>query len=447
VSRNYNKLFAAVVSLIAASAFSAPQTLPQEPQTIPVAKVKKVQPLSIDGVSEDEWVMQAIWHEEQSDFVQSGKIYSKLYAATQKKEYLFKEVSSSIYGKTDTRKALNRLKEWNKANPNDLAGQRLLLALYLHEKAYGEAEKIGVGLIQKSDNVSDLELAANPYLLQGNYQKGVDLLNKLYKKTKDERVLLRIAAIMTQYMKQRQQAIQLLETHRRIADASPELYKMLIDLYVQDEKLDKILKTYIALYEEEPEAEYAQKIIEIYIYNRDFKGAIAFLEKYPSDDLMLYELYKKEKYFKKASQLVEKFYKKDNDPKWLAEKAILTYEAAIDKNDKKMLQEIVSLFEQAIAEGEDDSNYLNYYGYTLIDKSIDIDKGIKIVQKSLEQQPDNSYYLDSLAWGYFKKGECKKAYKIMKQVVDKEGLSEPEIKEHWDKIRECIKPLNIGQRI
>ena len=121
----------------------------------------------------------------------------------------------------------------------------------------------------------------------------------------------------------------------------------------------------------------------------------------------------------------------------MAEKAILTYEKAKDKNDKQMIKQVVSYFDTAIAQGVDDSIYLNYYGYTLIDKNIDVKKGMKIISDALVQQPDNSYYLDSLAWGYYKEKLCDKAYTMMKRVVEMEGLDEPEIAEHWNAIQKC----------
>jgi len=136
-------------------------------------------------------------------------------------------------------------------------------------------------------------------------------------------------------------------------------------------------------------------------------------------------------------KLANKFYKKDKNAKWLAEKAVLTFEKAVDKNDEKMIDKVVQYFDQAISMGVDDSIYLNYYGYTLIDKDIDIKKGMKIISDALIQQPDNSYYLDSLAWGYYIEKSCKKAYKMMKRVVDIEGLKEPEIVKHWNIIKEC----------
>ncbi len=102
-----------------------------------------------------------------------------------------------------------------------------------------------------------------------------------------------------------------------------------------------------------------------------------------------------------------------------------------------MIKEVISYFEKAIDLGVDDSIYLNYYGYTLIDKEIDVKKGIKVIENALKQQPDNTYYLDSLAWGYYKEHKCKKAYEMMKRVVDEEGLDEKEIIEHWELIQKC----------
>ncbi len=435
-------LFLSVVYLSAASKLAVKQIEPAQCSTPECSNEEKL--VVVDGISEDEWIIRAIWLEENAAFSQSGEIYSKLYAAIGKKEYLFKEVSSSIYSKAKLSESLKKLKKWTTAHPDDLAGRRLMLALYMNMKSFDEAAKIGIYLLEDSDQDSDLELAANPYFFSGQYEKGVELLSKLYRNTKNERVLLRIVAVYAQYLNEPKKAIQLLETHRRIEDASPDVYKMLIDLYVKEQKIDQILEVYKALYEKEPEEEYLSKIMEIYVYNRDFKGLIKFLESNRANDEVLYDLYKKERQFEKAKTLSETFYLKDRNPVWLAEKAILTFEAAKDKDDQKMLEELVSLFEEALSKGVDDSIYLNYYAYTLIDKEIDIDKGMAIIAKALKQQPDNSFYLDSLAWGHFKKGECMKAYKIMKKVVEKEGLEEPEIKEHWEKIQKCQKPVIVG---
>jgi len=218
---------------------------------------------------------------------------------------------------------------------------------------------------------------------------------------------------------------------------SNQLFFKLLSLYIKENDIDGVLETYKILYEKDKQEKYLQKIIEAYVYKNDMDGAISFLEKHKVGDKTLYELYKSKKYFKKALKLTDKLYKRENDAKWLAEKAVLTFENAVDKNDKKMIDKVVAYFEKAISLGVDDSIYLNYYGYTLIDKEIDIKKGMKIISDALLQQPDNTYYLDSLAWGYYKENSCEKAYDMMKKVVDREGLEEPEIIEHWNFIKKC----------
>jgi tetratricopeptide (TPR) repeat protein len=226
--------------------------------------------------------------------------------------------------------------------------------------------------------------------------------------------------------------------HRRMNVVhSDQLYFKLLSLYIKQNDVDNVLEIYKLLYLQDKNEKYLSKIIDAYAYKGDMEGAIAFLEKNRKKEKTLYELYKAKKYFDKAIKLADKLYAKDKDAKWLAEKAILLFENAKDKNNKKMLQEVIAFFEKAMSLGVDDSIYLNYYGYTLIDKEIDLKKGIEIIKNSLIQQPNNTYYLDSLAWGYYKEHACKKAYEFMKKVVDKEGLNEPEIVEHWDAIQKC----------
>ena len=135
--------------------------------------------------------------------------------------------------------------------------------------------------------------------------------------------------------------------------------------------------------------------------------------------------------------LVDTLYKEDKNAKWIAEKAVLIFENSENKNDKNMIDDVLSYFEEAISLGNDDSIYLNYYGYILIDKEVDVKKGMQFIQDALVQQPGNTYYLDSLAWGYYKQGECTKAYELMKRVVDEEGLEEEEIIDHWRSIKQC----------
>jgi tetratricopeptide (TPR) repeat protein len=141
--------------------------------------------------------------------------------------------------------------------------------------------------------------------------------------------------------------------------------------------------------------------------------------------------------YDKAFEFASKMYQKSKDAQWLAKKAIVIYERASNKKDTEIIDEVIKYFDMAIKGGIKDGSYYNYYGYTLIDNDRDIQKGIKMVEQALKTDPTNSFYIDSLAWGYHKVHQCKKAYKLMKQIPKNEIEETIELKEHFEAIKKC----------
>ncbi len=388
-------------------------------------------------ISDDELIIQGLLYEEYQAFDQSRAVFGKLYDNTGDKIYLFKEMTASLMSKTNILESIKRLQNWDNLHPDTLEVKRLLIPLYLTANYVAKAKVEAEYLLERSNAVLDLELASNPFLYAGEFKRALDLLAMVYEQTSNESVLLKMAIIMDEYTGERKKAIQLLETHRHMNIVDDSFYFKLLALYMKENDIDGLLSIYKVLYEDDKEDEYLYKIIDVYAYKRDPYGAIAFLEESGDGKDILYELYKREKLFTKALKLTDILYEEQKDAKWIAEKAVLTFEKSEDKNNKKMIDEVISHFEKAIKMGIDDSMYLNYYGYTLIDKNIDIPRGIEVIKSALLQQPDNTYYLDSLAWGYYKEHQCDKAYNTMAIVVKEEGLSESEIIEHWNKIQNC----------
>ena len=400
----------------------------------------ELQAKELHVVNDDTLIIQGLLFEEYKAYDLSREVFKTLYDRTGEKSYLFREVASSLMGKIYIDESIERLKAWDEAHPDTLEVRRLLIPLYLTSKKPNKAKHEADLLLAHSTKPEDLDLAANPYLYTGDFKKAVNLLQKVYKETSSEHVLLRLSTIMNEYTGERKKAIQMLETYRRMnMFASDKLYFQLLNLYVKENDIEGLIGTYKALYEKNKKETYLKKVIDAYAYKGDLDGAIAYLEKVKDKkaDYILYELYKQKKLFEKAFLLTDKLYKQQKDPRWIAEKGMLLFEKSKDKNDRKMIKDVVGYFEKAIGMGVDDSIYLNYYGYTLIDKDVDVKKGIKIIEDALVQQPDNTYYLDSLAWGYYKEQRCTEAFKLMKKVIEMEGLKEPEIAEHWDAIRKC----------
>ena len=388
--------------------------------------------------NEDGLIIKAIWLEEQHNYKESNRFYAELYDKTHKEEYLLKELTTAHYAGVLS-KNLPELKAYISEHPNNLQAKRLLLSFNLQRKKFNQAKVIGEKLVQQSKQAIDYELVANPYIFTADYPKAVSLLEKAYQSTKNEDILLKIVAIEINYLHQIDKAIARLETHRQNEGCSEKICLQLVSIYVQQNRIEKLIPIYKALAIATKKEIYIEKLIESYLYSKDLQGAIDFLEKEYHNDTLLYSLYMENKRYKKAHTLAQKLLKTTKDPKWYAESAISLYESLSNNNDKEALNQVVEAFEQALKSGVKNPVYLNYYGYTLIDKDIDINKGIDIIKKALVQEPENTYFMDSLAWGEYKLGECKKAYKTMKKVVEIEGLKEKEIIEHWNAINNQCK--------
>jgi len=159
---------------------------------------------------------------------------------------------------------------------------------------------------------------------------------------------------------------------------------------------------------------------------------------------MLVELYGFLKQNDEAIKLSKEFFKKTNDTEFLALEAMNLYEKNAPNVNQNLLKEILDKFDKSIKD-LNNATYENYYGYLLIDHDVDYKKGIEFVKKALLKEPDSPYYLDSLAWGYYKLKECKKADEIMKQISYKfnDFLNSSEAKEHLEAINKCLNSGDI----
>ena len=62
---------------------------------------------------------------------------------------------------------------------------------------------------------------------------------------------------------------------------------------------------------------------------------------------------------------------------------------------------------------------LNYLAYGWIERNTRINRSLEMLKSAVQQDPDNYYILDSLAWAYYKKKDFSKAVKIMEDVIIK----------------------------
>lgn len=73
-------------------------------------------------------------------------------------------------------------------------------------------------------------------------------------------------------------------------------------------------------------------------------------------------------------------------------------------------------FRKSLELSPDQPQVLNYLGYSFIDRNINLDEALSMIQRAVAAEPDSGYILDSLAWGYYRLGRFAEALVPMEQA-------------------------------
>jgi len=394
---------------------------------------------------EDLLIMLALDSEKKHDINQSFELYNTLYTQTENLEYLKKAIFYSY--KSKKFEEMYRLsKEALEVFPQykEYYLRQMIVSLVSQNKitqAYKEAKE----LIKEYPNDTSYEIMANIYYAQKNYLESSKYYESAYTINQNETTLIKLATVLYTYLDQKDVALAYLETYVQTKGCSSKaICDKLMLIYQEQGNVDgmlSILNRMYLKYKQNPALGKTtlmiQNLIVTLLENKDIKEAIKFLEETKIDEAKLINLYYQDGQLKKALTMTRKEYRKTRDPELLGKIAMYEFELAKDK--RKVMKHVIANFELALSSGINNAGYQNYYGYLLIDFDIDVKKGIKLVQSALKTSPNNLAYLDSLAWGYFKLGECSKAQDIMRSVIKVTGLKDSEIKMHWSNIKECKK--------
>jgi tetratricopeptide (TPR) repeat protein len=409
-----------------------------------VILTKESTPLPQDiSASEDMLIVKAILSEDDGNYTASRDTFEKLFTLTGNKEYLIREAQDALAQKKDIKHSVANLTHWVTKHPmdHDKKLYLILAALYIQTNSLAEADEIVDAYLTNGNvDVMDLQEFGALKIQLGEHEEALRLFKRAYELSPDEDTALQLSMLYLSKLNKPDKAITVLQ---RYLDSNPSasigIYFKLIELYAKGYHLDKVVELYKKLYLKDPQQYFMQKIIEISLYKKDLDGLIKFLEKTQGNEELLYDVCKSNALYEKAISLAKNLYIKTSKPKWLAEEAILLYEKARKEQNitPELLKKISRLFDSAIIKVNNKGTYLNYYGYTLIDHDMDIDKGIGLIRRALGRDPNNPFFMDSLAWGLYKKGQCKNSYKLMLRVVKKLGLKEQEIKDHYRAAKAC----------
>lgn len=390
---------------------------------------------------EDRYVIFALEAEQKGDYSSSASLFTILYEKSQKKEYLYKSLQD-LLNSNQYEKLLERSKKFQKDFPDDILLRRYEILALVDLDRLEEAKNRAIELVNKTKKPDDYILVSEIYIKQNNFKTALKYLESAYNVDYNEKILDKISIILYVNLQRKSDAIAYLESHIRIYGCSRLICLRLAGYYSNENDVDGMLATYLRLYAIEPSDDVAQSIIKLYGYKKEYSKLMIFLQNCGCDDQLLLQLYVEAKLYEKASVLAKKLYTDEYDPQYLAQSAVYKYESLNKKVTKKDLAQILKDLKEAV-DLDAKPLYLNYLGYLMIEHETDVKKGMAYVKEALKTEPDSAYYLDSLAWGYYKLHDCKKAKMIMEKVVKLIGLNEPEVKEHFEAINQCVKENRV----
>ena len=77
----------------------------------------------------------------------------------------------------------------------------------------------------------------------------------------------------------------------------------------------------------------------------------------------------------------------------------------------------------------DQPHVLNYLGYSWVDQGVNLDDGMRMIKRAVEQRADDGYIVDSLGWAYYRIGNYEEAVKHLDRAVELKP-EDPTINDH-----------------
>ncbi|WP_300691353.1 MULTISPECIES: tetratricopeptide repeat protein [Helicobacter] len=391
---------------------------------------------------EDIYIMQGYAALDTQDLQNAKESFAKAYAIHPDKSYL-KEILGILVAQQDFENAKKQAYEYLAKYPKDDDVRGALVGILTSTKSFDEALKEAKILISYNKSAQNYETLASVYFLREDFKNAAQTLNHAYTLTQNEMILDKLGAIYLLFLREPQKTITLYETHIRIHGISKLIGEKLAIIYTESKNYLEAARIYTNLYTTLGDQNYAKFALELYFRLKRLDLAKAFLLQNPkidSRDEILLEVYRLQKDFANSIKQAKLLYQNTHDLNYLAYYAMMRYEN-LKSHPRAKLTEIERDLKTA-AQSLDDALYWNYLGYLMIEHdfkdSTRIHEGMRYVQLALEKEPQNTYYLDSLAWGYYKLKDCAKAKEIIEQITLEEREKESEINAHYKQIAHCL---------
>ena len=402
------------------------------------------------GINEDKLILMGFDSLYRNDFTESRNNFLLLFEET-KDPYYAKLAAQSAAAVGDLQTSINLALLYQKItkDTNDLQINKILADGYAQageiDKAIEALEKVK----SQEDSVQVISVLSNLYLIKKDFKKALPLLRKVYAKEHDIDTLKKI--ILTHISQnETQKAVVTLSKHLLEYNCDGIFCEESIKIYSDLGALDMARDVFERIYIKNPTIPNATNLMRILVALKQYQEAQGIAKSFPFDKGLLLDLYVMQGDYEKAHNQAGQIYQESKNPKFLALQGV--YEISNNTNiTKQTAMKAANKLEQAIKErtqelvsnnqnpNSQDAFFYNFLGYLMIDYDIDIRKGLEYVKKALKIEPNSIAYLDSLAWGHYKLGNCKAANSAFMKIPQSAINQDSELKAHSIQIFSCDK--------
>lgn len=317
---------------------------------------------------------------------------------------------------------------WEMQSQNPQLAQMYAIVLQLNGKT-AQAIRIYEQLYRLDP--TDEEITARMVELYreiGNLENALELLDELIRKDNKGRPAIQIQrALLLWELKRFQEASDLLS---RLAQEYPDSDRLKYLAAVGLERLEN-WQAALEAYEQVPPASsfrYHAGVRKVLIYkelkrpDEAITAALALIEAHPSE----WEAYglaaglqSDAGRFDEAIKLVTDGYAKfPEKPRLLFLKGV--YQEKVGDRDG-----CIETMREVIVKDPSNSSAFNFLGYLFVEKGENLDEAETLIKRALELKPEDGFYLDSLGWLYFQRGNYPKARELLEKaskIEPKEGV-------------------------
>jgi len=120
--------------------------------------------------------------------------------------------------------------------------------------------------------------------------------------------------------------------------------------------------------------------------------------------------------------------------------ADILFDLAANLERLDSVSQALSLFEKLLVLEPKNHRALNYLGYTLVDRKLDVERGSALIDSALAENPADPAYLDSKAWAYYHQGKYDEARQILELITGEMGESHLV---YWEHLAEVYEKLQL----